>query len=105
MRFEHLFRSRPVEPVLHALAAYQNSDGGYGQALEPDFRGPVSQPLLAMSALSILDEVGKLSASTIEPLLRHLTAVSAADGGLPNVLADAVDCPRAPWWQPAPAQL
>ena len=57
VRFEQQFRAGPREPVLSALAAYQNRDGGFGQALEPDFRGPVSQPLAGLSALAVYDEL------------------------------------------------
>ena len=43
-RFAHLFLDGDRAPVLAALAAYQNPDGGFGNALEPDLRGPASQP-------------------------------------------------------------
>jgi hypothetical protein len=102
LRFEHLFRAGPREPVLSALDAYRNRDGGYGHAIEPDFRGPVSQPLGALSALGVLDEVAACDASHVAGLLGHLTEISAADGGVPNVLPNAGAYPRAPWWQPSP---
>ena len=44
-RFAHLFLGGGADAVETALAAYLNEDGGYGHALEPDLRGPVSQPL------------------------------------------------------------
>src|SRR5918992_2546444 len=44
----------PIEPVLTALKAYQNADGGFGHALEPDVRCPGSQPSAALSALDVL---------------------------------------------------
>jgi hypothetical protein len=42
-RFTHLFEGGERGPVLAALAAYQNPDGGFGNALEPDLRGPGSR--------------------------------------------------------------
>jgi len=102
LRFEHLFRAGPREPVLSALAAYRNRDGGYGHAIEPDFRGPVSQPLGALSALGVLDELAACQAPHVDGLLEHLAEISAADGGVPNVLPNAAAYPRAPWWQPSP---
>jgi hypothetical protein len=43
--------------VLAALAAYQNPDGGLGNALEPDLRGPASQPEPVEVAFRVLDEL------------------------------------------------
>ena len=37
-RFELLLDDGDPEPVLDALAAYRNPDGGYGHGLEPDLR-------------------------------------------------------------------
>jgi hypothetical protein len=34
-----------------------------------------------------------------------LLAITAADGGVPNVLGNAVAYPRAPWWEPAAAPI
>ena len=39
-RFEHLFEGGPKAPVLDALRAYGNDDGGFGHAIEPDMRAP-----------------------------------------------------------------
>jgi len=38
--FTLLFANGSREPVLAALRAYQNEDGGFGNALEPDKRCP-----------------------------------------------------------------
>jgi len=54
-RFAHLFRSGSVDGVLAALLPYQNADGGFGNALEPDGRGPSSQPGHVCAALRVLD--------------------------------------------------
>lgn len=102
-RFEALFRGADHAPVLQALAAYKNPDGGYGQGIEPDFRGPVSQPLGTLFALGVFDELDLCTQTQVDPVLQHLSGIVAADGGIPNVLANAVEYPRAPWWQPAPS--
>ncbi|MEW5660474.1 hypothetical protein ABGT92_34965, partial [Streptomyces cinereoruber] len=44
-RFAYHFQRGGADQVETALTAYLNEDGGYGHALEPDLRGPVSQPL------------------------------------------------------------
>jgi hypothetical protein len=75
--------------------------------LEPDFRGPVSQPLCVEQAFRTLDEL-TLPGVFRDPLatqaLAYLGQISAPDGGVPNVLLTAGSYPRAPWWQPDPAQ-
>ncbi|GLZ43020.1 hypothetical protein [Actinokineospora sp. NBRC 105648] len=93
-RFEFLFRGGAAEPVLTALAAYRNPDGGYGNALEPDGRGPGSQPVTVLSALHVLHEVG----AAPDGVADYLASISTVDGGVPFVHPNAADYPRAPWW-------
>ena len=99
-RFAYLFLDGERDPVPSALRAYQNPDGGFGNALEPDFRGPVSQPVTVASALEILDGVDALDDPMVGPALDYLTTVTAPHGGLPFVLPSVRDYPRAPWWEP-----
>jgi hypothetical protein len=104
VRFSYLFRAGDGAPVLAALRAYRNADGGFGHAIEPDFRGPVSQPLGSDFALRVLSELGALDAELLADTLRYLRAITVADGGVPNVLPSALAFPRAPWWAPAGEQ-
>ena len=53
-RFAYLFLDGEQQAVLEALRPYQNPDGGFGNGLEPDVRGPVSQPVPTWTALCIL---------------------------------------------------
>lgn len=84
--------------VVAALRAYQNPDGGFGQALEPDLRTPTSQPQPAEFALRVLDEVGVFDREIVEPLCDWLLAVTTTEGGVPFVLPSAKAHPHAPWW-------
>jgi hypothetical protein len=102
LRFEHLFRGGGADRVVAAVRPYQNPDGGFGGALEPDFRGPVSQATTVWSALMILDEADRFDAGMVEAACDWLTTVTTGEGGVPMVLASAADYPRAPWWNPAP---
>lgn len=96
-RFAFLFDGGPAEPVVHAVLAHRNDDGGFGHALEPDGRGPTSQPLHTYTALSLLHEVGETGCATAA--CDFLASVANPDGGVPNCLATASGHPRAPWWQ------
>lgn len=99
LRFAHLFRGGPAGPVRTALAAYRNDDGGFGNGLEPDLRGPSSQPVPAQHALEILSEIGASDDPLITGICHHLTAITAPGGGVPFVLPTVLDEPRGPWWQ------
>ena len=54
-----LNRVRPM-PFLDALADYQNSDGGFGNAIEPDIRCELSTPIGTTVALQILRDLGDI---------------------------------------------
>src|SRR6185312_13131886 len=102
LRFAFLFRGGSRERVLAALRPYQNDDGGFGEALEPDFRGPVSQPTTADQALRLLDEMDAFDDPMVRRVCDHLTTVGMTDGGVPIMLADVPRYPHAPWWEPGP---
>jgi hypothetical protein len=85
-RFAHLFLGGDRAPVLAALAAYQNPDGGFGNALEPDLRGPASQPETAEVAFWVLDEVGAMDHPMVAAACDWLVSASTSEGGLPFVL-------------------
>ncbi|MET7937458.1 hypothetical protein [Streptomyces sp. NPDC005322] len=96
-RFAYHFRGAGAEAVDTALAAYLGPDGGYGHALEPDLRGPVSQPLHAAHALRVLDGIRRCGGQRVERLCRYLTAVSTPDGALPACHPSSRGYPVAPW--------
>ncbi|WP_137992925.1 hypothetical protein [Streptomyces vilmorinianum] len=96
-RFAYHFLRGGAEPVEVALTAYLNEDGGYGHALEPDLRGPVSQPLHTGHALRVLDSIGRCGGLRVERICRYLTEVSTVDGALPAVHPSLRGYPAAPF--------
>ncbi|MFH9574054.1 hypothetical protein [Streptomyces sp. NPDC017230] len=95
--FAYHFRGGDAGPVETALDAYRNEDGGYGHALEPDLRGPVSQPLHTAHALRVLDAVEGCGGQRVERMCRYLTSVSTPDGALPAVHPSLRGYPAAPF--------
>jgi hypothetical protein len=93
-RFEVVFKDGDPARVREALDAYRTADGGYGYALEPDGRGPTSQPPHIWTALETLADAG-LS----EDVCDHLMTMTAPDGGVPVALPSLADWPHAPWWE------
>ncbi|MGW7465576.1 hypothetical protein ACWGJT_12935 [Streptomyces xantholiticus] len=96
-RFAHHFLGGSPDAVESALAAYLNEDGGYGHALEPDLRGPVSQPLHTGHALRVLDSIGRCGGMRVERMCRYLTDVSTKEGALPAVHPSQRGYPAAPF--------
>ncbi|WP_335933346.1 hypothetical protein [Streptomyces sp. PTD5-9] len=96
-RFAHHFLEGSADAVETALAAYLNEDGGYGHALEPDLRGPVSQPLHIAHALSVLDSIGRCGGPRVERICRFLSDVSTKEGALPALLPTQRGYPAAPF--------
>ncbi|MET7452297.1 hypothetical protein ABZT03_10460 [Streptomyces sp. NPDC005574] len=95
--FAYHFLNASADPVETALDAHRNEDGGYGHALEPDLRGPVSQPLHTARALSVLDAVGRCGGQRVERVCRYLTSVSTPDGALPAIHPSQRGYPAAPF--------
>ena len=99
LRFGHHFLDAGVEPVLKALGAYQNADGGFGNGLEPDIRAPISQPQPVEVALRLLDELNAVEGQVVARACDYLHSITTREGGVPFVLPSVRDFPRAPWWE------
>jgi hypothetical protein len=96
-RYEHLFEDGPKEPVLDALRAFRNDDGGFGHAIEPDMRAPESQSVGIHTTMEILHELGAHDDPMVRPAADWLMTISRPDGSIPFVLE--TDAPHAPWWK------
>ena len=100
-RLAVLLHGAPVTPVLAALNAYRNPDGGFGHALEPDVRAPGSEPAAALHALDVLAEIDALDDPMVAGAAAWIATIADADGGVPFVLPSAADHPHAPWMVPS----
>jgi hypothetical protein len=99
-RFERLFAEGDARPVRDAVAAYRNADGGFGQALEPDWRAPASQPAAVEMALRILDEADAWDEDLVKGACDWLAASAPAEGGAAFVQPTSDGWPHAPWFVP-----
>jgi hypothetical protein len=97
--FAYHFKGGSKEPVLATLRAYQNPDGGFGNALEPDKRTPHSQPVDAETALRVLDALDAFDDPMVARLCDFLPTITRPEGGLPFTLPTANPYPHAPWWE------
>jgi hypothetical protein len=85
------------EGVLAALDAYRSPDGGYAYGLEPDVRGPASQPVTVPAALRALETAGALRGPQARRICDWLAGWTAPDGGVPAVLPSLRAYPHPPW--------
>ncbi len=98
--FRFHFADAPATEVRQALAAFQNDDGGFGRALEPDFRLPASSGIATTLGLRYLREIGAPAGDPLVSAAVRWTQ-AAFDRGLGRWVAvpPAVnDWPHAPWW-------
>jgi hypothetical protein len=97
-RFEYFFEGGSKEAVISALAAYQNEDGGFGNALEPDIRCPHSQPVATEVALMVMDEIEGFDRDMLLGIVRYLKTIALETGGFPLASRELNKYPHAPWW-------
>ena len=97
--FARRFLAGPAEPVVAALLAYRNPDGGFGHALEPDVRSPRSMPLHCEIALRALQDAGVRHGEIAEGICRFLASVAEPSGRVPIVLPGVLDYPHAAHWR------
>jgi hypothetical protein len=100
-RFRYHFEKGDVSDVLIELQKYQNSDGGFGHGLEPDFRNPNSSPIACWVATEILAEIGcwNLELDIVRKLVDYLIDCQQKDDDWFRFSIESNnDYPRAIWW-------
>jgi len=99
--FATCFLGQPAKHVVDALRGYQNDDGGFGHALEPDKRCPASLPIDVETAFQAL-----ATAKTVDPgmvsracdFLADAAADAGGGGAVPLAFPVIEDFPRAAHW-------
>jgi hypothetical protein len=104
-RYAMVFEDGPAEPVIEALRAYRNPDGGFGHALEPDVRCPSSQPSPTLTALEILAEAGATDGELARSAHGWIAQIAGPDGGVPSALPGFDGYPHAPWYTAEPGSM
>ena len=100
-RWKYLFENGSKEDVLTALRVYQNEDGGFGNALEPDFWNPNSSPVQTWVSTEFIKEINLNDKDhpIIQGILNYLASGKDFDGHTwSNKIATNNNYPHAPWW-------
>ena len=102
-RFKHAFAGGPVEAVFDALRRYQNSDGGFGHALDPDLRAKESSALCTSIAFQVLrsTQTKPDQAFVSMGIQFFLETLDRAEGYWRIIPTSAERSPHAPWWDQA----
>ncbi|WP_335872850.1 hypothetical protein [Bacillus sp. 2205SS5-2] len=100
------FYEGSLETVLNELKRYQNDDGGFGHALEPDVRLELSSVISSTVALQILTRYQVSSEhSIVRKVIHFLLNVFQENNMGWEIVPQAVeDYPAAPWWKYAGVQ-
>jgi len=100
-RWAYHFEDGTKAKVIKALSFYQNEDGGFGHALEPDSWNPGSTPITTNTAAEILRELDHHDRK--HPMVRDMLRYLASGHGRREdkwlfSIPENNRYPRAPWW-------
>lgn len=96
--FEYFFFGGSKSHILNAIKSYQNEDGGFGQALEPDLRTPESQPLYVEFGLRTLYEAKIQDSELAYKVCDYVSRNADLNSGIPTITASSRRFPRARHW-------
>jgi hypothetical protein len=99
--FATCFRDEPAAGVVDALRGYQNDDGGFGHALEPDVRCPFSLPIDVEAGFQALAMAGTVDHDMVTracDFLARTAEQAGAGGAVPLAFPVIESFPRAEHW-------
>ena len=102
--YKYLFENKSNQTVVDELKKFQNSDGGFGNALEPDFFNPNSSPVATNDAIITLYRVNALDKESdiVKEIVRYLESHDSFDETKKRwlfAIDSNKDYPHAIWWE------
>lgn len=99
-RARHLLSDGTVEEVIAQLQQFQNSDGGFGHGLEPDFVNPHSSALQSSVAMDIIKEhaIDKFHPMVLKLIDYLENTFDTTIMRWHSIHPDNKLYPHAPWW-------
>jgi hypothetical protein len=103
--FEYFFAGASSDRIRSILSLYQNMDGGFGHALEPDLRAADSQPVFAEFALRTLYDCNLRYQDMAYRVCDFLSNHADLTHGIPTIFPSAMRFPHADHWRNPASQL
>lgn len=102
--YRYFFEGGSNRNVIGELSRFQNSDGGFGHALEPDFFNPNSSPIATNDAIITLARVKALDRDSdmVKGIARYLDSHESFDEDKKRwlfAIDSNKDYPHAIWWE------
>ncbi len=102
--YKYFFENGSKQAVVNELKKFQNADGGFGNALEPDFFNPNSSPIATNDAIITLNRVNALDRNSdiVKGIIRYLESHDSFDEDKKRwlfAIDSNKDYPHAIWWE------
>ena len=102
--YKYFFENEFNQAVINELSKFQNADGGFGNALEPDFFNPNSSPIATNDAIITLFRVNALDRNSdiVKGIVRYLESHDSFDEDKKRwlfAIDSNKDYPHAIWWE------
>lgn len=100
--FNFYFNEGSEDDILDSLEVYQNTDGGFGRGLEPDFTLNESSPMATSIGLRHLSKIDNSTKAKdmISKAIGYLESTFDSNrNGWFSVPQKVNDYPHAPWWE------
>ena len=102
--YKQCFENESNKAVVDELLKFQNADGGFGNALEPDFFNPNSSPIATNDAIITLCRVNALDRDSdiVKGIVKYLESHDSFDEDKKRwlfAIDSNKDYPHAIWWE------
>lgn len=102
--YKYFFENESNQAVVDELLKFQNADGGFGNAIEPDFFNPNSSPVATNDAIITLCRVNALDkySEIVKNIVRYLESHDSFDKDKKRwlfAIDSNKDYPHAIWWE------
>ena len=102
--YKYFFEHESNQAVIDELSKFQNADGGFGHALEPDFFNPNSSPVATNDAIITLSRVDALDRDSdiVKGIVRYLDSHDSFNEDKKRwlfAIDSNKDYPHAIWWE------
>lgn len=102
--YKYYFENESNQAVVDELSKFQNTDGGFGHALEPDFFNPNSSPIATNDAIITLSRVDALDRDSdiVKRIVRYLASHDSFNEDKKRwlfAIDSNKDYPHAIWWE------